>query len=257
MDEEEIFRDRHLDYFMQLGIRGKDELVGPDQISWMDYLDKELDNIRTAMNWAIESDVEAGLRLITTTWRFWAHGHAREGEAWLSQFLTQADGVEPSIRAKALWVQGRFNYYSLLNDDLAQRLVEESLTLYRELGNQQGVGRCLGLLGFEAGSTNLSHFLEGLTLLKAEGDKLGVAEVLLRLGYAVWKDDYGQAMAYLEESKSLYREVGHLAGIADVLGNYGAIAIWRGDNESARSKLEESLDLRESLGLRGSTNSLT
>jgi tetratricopeptide (TPR) repeat protein len=133
-------------------------------------------------------------------------------------------------------------------------LVEQSLALYRTLRNQQGVGRCLFLIGWRAEISTNDHLLESLAIFRKIGDKLGMAEVLSSLG-----DKYNpvQTMAYQDESESIYRELGHLAGIADILHWKGETAYHQGDFETARSLREESLALRESLGLRRGRWTLT
>jgi tetratricopeptide (TPR) repeat protein len=245
-------RDRHLAYFVQFGKQAEEKLVGPDQVVWLKCVERELDNIRAALRWACETDLESGLQLGTALSQFWAGSYTREGENWLSQLLVQADRVEPVIKAKALWMQSRLNFFYLLNNDHARVLVDESLALYRKLGDQQGIGRCLYLLGWGSETSDQSLLLESLAVFKAIGDKLGLAEVLGTLGFRISVSDYRQFNTYLDESESLYRELGHLAGIAESLDLRGEVSVRQGDFEVARPILEESLILRESLGLRGS-----
>jgi tetratricopeptide (TPR) repeat protein len=71
------------------------------------------------------------------------------------------------------------------------------------------------------------------------------------LGFHEGGHNHEQAMAHLEESESLYRELGHLAGTANVLRISAQLATWQGDYDSARPMLEESLALAELLGERG------
>ena len=243
--------DRHLDYYNKLGNQAEKELTGPNQATWLKLLEREIGNIRAALNWALKTNTEKGLELATSLWRFWTHSYVIEGDTWLSRFLTDADQNRSAIRAKALWVQSRINFFSLQNFDRAQVLVEESLALYRELGNQQGIGRCLGLHGWGIGRNGILCFEESLTILRSIGDKLGLADVLILLGYYEWQNDNVRAMVYLDECIYLYRELEHLAGVADALDIIGQFEVWKGNFETARPLAEESLALRELLGLRG------
>jgi len=57
----------------------------------------------------------------------------------------------------------------------------------------------------------------------------------------------------LKASEKLFRELGHLTGIADVLQLMGAMSLWQGDYATAQGWLEESVALNEILkdGYRG------
>jgi predicted ATPase/DNA-binding CsgD family transcriptional regulator len=242
---ERKYQDRHLIYFREWGEQAEENLVGPDQIVWLKLLERELDNIRAALGWARETDIQSGLQLSASLRQLWTHNYVLEGEAWLSGFLDQAQQVKPAIRAKALWAQARINMLYLLNFNRARGQVEQSAALYRELGDQQGISRCLFVLGWGAETNDL--MLESLAIFREIGDKLGIAEVLRWLS-----DSHNpeQSLAYLEESESIYRELDHLAGIADVQSAKGGVAFRQGDFETARLLWEESLALRESVGLK-------
>ena len=252
----DIFRNRHIDYFLKLGERAEKELVGPDQAAWLHRLERELDNLRVAMGWASEANIEKGLRLAKMLWNFWSwHGYAREGVAWLSQMLAQSATVAPALKAKALCAQGALET-NLYNFDHGHTLLEESLALYQALENQQGIalnlyrlGRLVGLQG--QAILGRKYLSESLAIYRSLADKLGAANTLEHLGYFENHNDYEQACKYLEESQALYQELGHLAGTASVLRILGELAMWQGDYMTAQSSLEKSLDLSESLALQG------
>jgi len=84
--EGELMRQRHLAYFVDLAERAEPNLRAFDMMMWMDRLEAELDNIRAALEWAQESDVEAQLRLASALLWFWhIHGHRNEGFDWLEE----------------------------------------------------------------------------------------------------------------------------------------------------------------------------
>src|SRR5437763_246701 len=64
-------------------------LVGPDQASWLDHLEQEHDNLRTALRWAYERrEAAIGTRLAGALGRFWnVRGHLTEGRQWAEAFL--------------------------------------------------------------------------------------------------------------------------------------------------------------------------
>jgi tetratricopeptide (TPR) repeat protein len=61
--------------------------------------------------------------------------------------------------------------------------------------------------------------------------------------------DYARAHAYLKESLALYREVGHVAGIAENLASLGRLEMRFGQYAAAQAWLTEALELQRSLGL--------
>jgi tetratricopeptide (TPR) repeat protein len=250
-------RQRHLNYFLHLTEQAEPALFGPDQAAWLQRLDQELDNLRLALKWALETDREAGVRLITTIWPFWDGRYISTGEAWLVKLLAQAELIAPDIEAKAFWVSGRFNR-QLGHFDRARLLLEKSLALYQALSDPQGIAHCrLFMAWFMEQEERQATLLEYLAHFRASKDKLRTAEVLRYLGFfAGQQNNYEQARLYLRESESLYRELGHLSGIADVLNILGTLAIWQEDYDTARPLLEESLAIKDELGSRRSSSIL-
>jgi tetratricopeptide (TPR) repeat protein len=210
------------------------------------------------LGWSLERNVEAGLRLASALIKFWeAHGYHGDGCEWLSQLLERPEGLARTLaRAKALSVRG---YLITEQGDFThgRLLAEESLTLYRELGDKHGVAFGLFVLGYATCwhgdiSTGRAIFAESLALYRELGDKLGITETLGNLGN--WGDQ--QARSFMEESLALCRELGHLAGIGNRLTNLGLLASYQGDYASARPYLEEGLAIHRQLGERGAVFSL-
>jgi predicted ATPase len=84
--EAEAVRGRHLVYFLRLVERLEPKLRSGEQIATLDRLEGELDNLRLALEWALQVDIEAELRLTAALMWLW---HIRvlhtEGIAWLSR----------------------------------------------------------------------------------------------------------------------------------------------------------------------------
>ncbi len=64
-------RDRHLAVFLQLALDAGQGLDGPEMPAWMARLDGEIDNFRTAIEWANETNPEAGLQICVAMIRYW------------------------------------------------------------------------------------------------------------------------------------------------------------------------------------------
>ena len=101
----EALRERHAERFLELALSAEAKLSGPDRTRWLDRLERELDNIRLAIEWLLASGrVEDALQATAALSRFWrGHGHMTEARRLLTVGLERAQGVSPTVRADALW----------------------------------------------------------------------------------------------------------------------------------------------------------
>jgi predicted ATPase/class 3 adenylate cyclase len=97
----------------------------------------ERDDLRAALDWAEENDPIFGLELAVALQAFWNTAAPEEGMRRLEALLERAGPIAPELRAGALYVcAGAADLAG--EDELARQLSEESLRLYRELGDDQG-----------------------------------------------------------------------------------------------------------------------
>ena len=88
-DDAEPTRSRHEDHFAALARDAEPELLGAHQKAWLDRLDVERDNLRAAMQHAIDDGrIELALAMGGALWRFWQQrGHLVEGRESLVALL--------------------------------------------------------------------------------------------------------------------------------------------------------------------------
>ncbi|MGH2372497.1 MAG: ATP-binding protein [bacterium] len=246
---------RHLRFFLRLAEKAEPHLTTAGQLSWLSRLEMEHDNLRVALEWALNGgELEAGLRLAGALWKFWyGHGHFSEGREWLEKLLARGSDASASTRGQALvgagvlaWRQGDYR--------LAETRGEESLRLYRDLGEKHGIAYSLNLLGVTARdqgryerATELHS--ESLAQFRELGDDFGIAFAVADLGRAAFRQgDYDTAAALSEESLALFRKVGERWGTARSLFTLARIALRKGDYERAATLCEESLAMSRELG---------
>jgi non-specific serine/threonine protein kinase len=258
-------RTRHRDYFLTLAEQAEPQLGGAEQGLWLSRLDAEHDNLRAALECRLaeEGGVELGQRLAGALGRYWeVRGHWSEGRRVCAGLLLCPEAGERTLaRAKMLSVAGRLAWRQ---GDLAEaRVQEESLAIYRELGDKRGIAASLHSLGTLVRNQGdytqaLSLCEESLAIFRELGDKQGIAASLNSLGIvAVDQGDYAQARSLYEESLAIRRELGDKSGIAVSLNNLGNVARDQGDCAQARSLYEENLAIRRELGEKsGIANSL-
>lgn len=264
--EEEEAQRRFVAWVVALAERAEAGLRGPAQGTWLDRLESEHDNVRAALEWAIDNDPETGLRLGGALWQFWKRrGHLIEGRNWLARVLAAAPQIPSRGRAAALLAAGDLTR-RLSDFDAATALLERSLVLYRELDEPLGHTRALHFLGmtyqdcgkFDRGC---GLFAEALTLARDIGAKSEMADALNSLGNLALDDaDVEHAEGYYQEAHRFYRELGNKAGSAAVLNNLGEVATAQGKHERAMAFLTEALalyrDVGESSGVAGTLHSL-
>jgi predicted ATPase len=105
--EAEAVRRRHAEHYLALAEAAEPEMHGPRGGDWGAMLEREHDNLRAALQWALDCDAgETGLRLCGALWRFWsARGHLGEGGRWLREVLDATIATTKaasSLRANAL-----------------------------------------------------------------------------------------------------------------------------------------------------------
>src|SRR5262249_45324132 len=131
---------RHALYFLGLAEHAEPHLRGPDQRSWFDRLDRELDNLRLALAWAAASnELEVGLRLALALGVFCEErGHVREMYEWLETLTSQlaarrADERLAPLQAYALASSA---WLAFLQGDYQSAVprAEQSILRWRELG---------------------------------------------------------------------------------------------------------------------------
>jgi non-specific serine/threonine protein kinase len=246
----EIIRQQHLAYFVKLVEQAEPELYHSNQLRWLKRLDDELDNLRMALEWALATDVEAGLRITSIPWRFWdVRGYFQENGNWLKQLLEQYKTTD-TLSAWALAVYSLFNFRQG-NFSEAVKIAEESVQMARVLSDKKSEAFSLSFLGvfnqyqgnFEAGELLLE---ESLNLYRALGDRIGQANTLESL--STFGRDLEQAITYAKESFGIYRELGSPSGIANSLRTLVHLTIMSGDISSPIPWLREALSISHQLG---------
>jgi tetratricopeptide (TPR) repeat protein len=258
-------RDRHLDYYLKFAERSEPELRGPNQVSWLDRLEKEVDNIRAALEWALDVNVEAGLRMASALLWFW---HIRSGKSegidWLERALSaemeERDGAPLTAPRAMMRGKGLNAVGSLMimhgNAERACALSEESLKLHQELGPAGRHGAAYALWNLAQGASyqeDLGRAQEladqSMAVFREVGDKFGMAQCLDHLGsYALIRGDYLQSKKIWEEDLALRREIGDKDGIAWILSCLANLAFWQGNYEQANALYIESQNAFREIG---------
>jgi predicted ATPase/class 3 adenylate cyclase len=253
--EMEATRRAHANYYLRLSEEAEPQLGGPEQVAWLERLERERDNLRAALHWFLEDEKaelsrEMALRLGAALERFWViRGQRSEGRTELSRALARSEGVAAPVRAKALLAAARLAFVQG-DYDQGEALAQESLALFRQTGDTRGIALSLDRLGVAAwrrGNFAKARSLmdEDLSLFKEVGDKVRVAWSLFTLALLESKQgEYARARDLLEESLAMHKEVGNKRGMAASLSQLaGVLLVSQGDQAKAQALLEEGLAL--------------
>lgn len=255
--EAETIRQQHLSFYLELAEQAESELTGSSQASCLARLKKEHDNLRAALSYSRETgNLEEGLRLAGALWRFWeVRGQVTEGRAVLDELLNLTVGVDVAANVRAKALNGAGVLAGNQGDHSRQTVIlEESLGLYKGLGDKAGIAQSinnLGSIAFSQGNYARAQELydESLHLRREINDSWGIANSLNNLGgVAFLQGDCERALALHSESLSLRRTLGDKRGISMSLNNMGEVAQQQQDYRRAASLYAESLAIRNELG---------
>jgi predicted ATPase/DNA-binding CsgD family transcriptional regulator len=253
-----VIHDQHLQFFLQLSEETDTKLRGEDQQLWLNRLDTEYDNIRTALAWAVEGGrqdggrVSAGLRITTSLYQFWRiRDYTEEGLNWCKQLFAVAnDDISAVVRANALafaslmaGIRGQFE---------EQMTFGEEAVLFGEAAGQEGkqaLTFALGAQGYAARKvgdyqTAFSLTRRQIQLLREVGDDyhLGLS-LSLNSFFAMSIGIYEEAHAMLEEALPLLRKAGDPYRIAMALNYMGDLARCEQNYQQAQTVYTESISL--------------
>jgi len=250
--ELEAARHAHANYYLSFAEQAETRLTGADQKAWLKRLEREQDNLRAALQWAIEQhEGELAQRMAGALQPFWfRRGSWSEGRRWLEEALAlDTDATPaPAIRAKALYGAGLLARYQ--GDAARARILcEQSLALYRGLSDQSGVVMTLVQLArigrFQDDQTAMQAFLaEAVALIDALPDTVVKADAYVDMViaelYPSALQQPREAARYLAESERIQRALNNPAGLAFAIAHQANLALLEGDDSRAASRFDEA-----------------
>jgi predicted ATPase len=189
-------------------------LAGPDNRTWAARVDRELDDLRSMIRWAVASDdAEAAIRLTAPLFTYWwSRGQLASMRAVAEEVagLPSASRLPSDAAALLLWARGMFRISAgelAESEPFLQRLVD----LTAELGD----------------SDLRAHALTGL----------GLATI----------DRRDHARELMDEAIETFRRVGDRWGLAFALSARGQLALQSGDPAAATALHTEALAVTDAI----------
>jgi hypothetical protein len=257
--ESEMFRIRHLDYFLNRAELAAPKLRGPEQRETLAMVAEEEFNIRYALDAAAElpGQVSKGLRLLAAIQRFVeVRGLFKEAREVFAKLLEHRDAApRDATRAEALAAAGRLAWVA---DDLSNCALyqQEALAIFRELGDKRGEAQALADLAFlafdESDLSRARKLAEDATSMAASVDDVRLTAHVqhVRSALAAADGDFAQAYALDTESLAHYRALGDTWQAIIGAWGVGINAAVLGHFDVAHAHLTECLQVGLELGNR-------
>ncbi len=252
--EAEATWDRHLSWHVALAEGAWTGFWTTEMPDWLELLEREHDNLRTALDHAAGAgDRIQGLRIAAAMWPYWdVGGQYREGERRLAELLELAPSAPSAERGRALNAHG---WLVALQGDFprAMELMEEGVPQVRAHGTESQIGWSLaeqGNVAFSMGRVEQTEalFSESLAIARRLGDTFLTGLGLFGLAYeAFLRGDLAAMKQRLQDSLDLTRLVVQPWGIAWAQFSVGIVSIMEGDTQAAVAPITESLNLRWSI----------
>jgi DNA-binding CsgD family transcriptional regulator/tetratricopeptide (TPR) repeat protein len=168
---------------------------------------------------------------------------------------------EVRLHAYALLVLSRMKAH--LSGSLAREMAAQAADTLRALSDKWGIAYALEVMATidtlleDVGGAQV-HDQESLALYKELGDKSYTATALQRLGaHALNMGDLPQARTYLDEAVALSQEIGHHFNLGLTLFINGVVHHQTGDYSLAEATFQQAVVIFDILGDRGRAGALT
>jgi predicted ATPase/class 3 adenylate cyclase len=248
-------RRRHADHYARFAEEAAEALRGSHELEWRARLRTELDNLRSAVSWSLDSlereDGEFALRIIAGLGMQQGYDPALGIGEWATRAIDRAESSTPGRRHTVLAAAA---YHFAVHGDYerAEILATEALRDGIPDDAPWPIVAVTALDFVEMNTGRPEATLERTeALLNRYGDRLPAVDAVTMhahaAGAAAWTGDAARARAHAERGLERGRSSGSPSGLASALFGY-ANAIQGEDRKAARDALEESIHWIEAGG---------
>jgi non-specific serine/threonine protein kinase len=245
----ERVRDSHLTFYFELVRRAEPELQKADQVAWLNRLQLEYDNVRSALDWCLAAPQrgDTGLELAAALTWFWTkRAYFAEGQRWLERTL--ATSITAELKAKA---HNSIGIMTLWQGDCPKTLVhaDESVALARKAGDLVAVAFSLflqGVVACERGDVDqaarLAAECQAAAITSGDLWVQGLSLDLLAF-LARFEGDYDRSAQLYADVVELYRRTGDTWSVSRELVDFGQVRVLQGRFAEARALGAEGIAL--------------
>jgi predicted ATPase/DNA-binding XRE family transcriptional regulator len=243
-------RRLHAAYFVQLAEMAEPRLLGPEQLRWLEHLEREHDNLRACLEWSTRPDCSdhLALRAATALVMLWhIRGYWREGRRWLELSLGRSATDDARLRAKGLnaaswlaWDEGDY--------EAAGTYCEQALAISRSIADDWSIGWSVGRLSHVRWMQ--ARYLEAAALADEAIARFRGLDASWYLGWALHQrgriahsvgDDEQAERLFNESLACLHRAGDRGFATGFQFANLGDVAAARGDLQRAAELYQQAL----------------
>ncbi len=255
----EVAAASHGRYYLAWLTKQTPALHGPTPQIPINAIEKELDNLKQAWQWATDTR-QSDLLLdgFTDLVTFYdLVGLLSEGEILAQTTIDQIgeadDPDEERLLCQALIAKGLF-ITTQGQYEAADAILARALSLAQHLHDEQAMADIYDIRGrilTDTGRYNEAkqQYWQALTHHRQQSNDWKTASALTNLGWThIVEDNADAALPVLQEALMLERKIGHKRGEAFVLGNLAVVYGIKGEVQKALSNQREVLTVYETLG---------
>lgn len=274
--EDRAARGRHAAFYLELVKHAQAGIVGDQAQTWLDLMETEHDNARSALSWAVVEDRDLAIQLAVAWTPYWQlRRHLSEGRRWLAAVLEGQDEIrdwndEPEAAYRIAEAELAAARIALTQADhqAAQSYAEKGLLIGQSLRDSAITAALLAELGLLAGwsgnpSLARSRLNQAMAFLRDAGADArvpaygsGIAlEAAINIALAqgsVWSRDYEEARRYFLRGLEFAERAGGRPLVSVSLG-LGELALIDRDLPRARdyfaAALRIAVKLKDDVGI--------
>lgn len=264
-EEARAVGSRHSAYYLRLLHEQVDRLSSPQQAEAFVVLTAEADNVRSAWRWAVSQrqwSVIQSSALDLMSWCdyqvYYTDGYLLFAEA-VDQLqigvapVESLDTARASAEGQALTGHGYF-LWRMGHNERAQHDLRRGLDRLRQADDAAGMAD--NLIGLGAVSASLGQYAAALAYLEESAslyehsfNRTGHALAVLQTGIVNRSlGNQAAARAQMEQAIAEYRQIGDQKMVANSLSHYARLFVLLGPAEQAQLPLQESLTISRAIG---------
>lgn len=246
----------HAEYYLTLVEQAGPHLKAATQAEWLQRLESEKENLRTALGWLLsEQRTEQALRFCEHFGKFCGlRGYWSEEFHWLQTVLQQAQGAAPTRTHGRVLRRAGHLAYRLRDLANARRWFEQSVTLSQNLEDLSNLAGSLSGLAWvlyrQKEVARVGSLLSrSRDVALASHDSWALANTLESLGrFLHAQGQFDEAQELVSRSVALARSLADTENLARLLHTQVTIELAQGEMEQAEASAWESYGLAQESG---------
>ncbi len=259
-------RSGHLGWFRRLAADAGAGIAGPNMVTWLDCIEADLDNLRTALDWAYETDLPVALEMYAALGAYWrSRSQGSEGvdrmrqalevlRSWRSTPSAMPEAERTLLAARVMVAS--FNMSGYAGWHTVGAIGDETIAIARASGDAAAITDALVLSiqteimtrGGQDSAGLRAAAIEALQLATDLDDPLRQSTVLTGLAMIDAQADPDAAYEWLEQASAAAERSGNPAAIAGNLQMHGRVASRAGWDIEAQHWFREAAEHYSAIG---------